>query len=232
VSRPGVGPVVGVDGYAGGWVAVELNSGAFVRAWPAVSLESLLADLPSATVVGIDMPLGLLDTGWRTADRAAARLLGVRRSSVFAVPPRDVWDADDYAEANRRCRSLTGGGGLSVQAWGLRRRVLEADAYRDSGEHQLFEVHPEVAFRALAGRPLEHGKKTWQGQMGRRELLTGAGIELPDDVGAAGAVPADDILDAAVVGWSATRAARGLAAHVPDPPDQIDHRGRPIVIWF
>jgi len=44
-----------------------------------------------STVVGIDMPLGLVQTGWRAADRAARGLLGLRRSSVFAIPPRAVW---------------------------------------------------------------------------------------------------------------------------------------------
>ena len=38
------------------------------------------------------MPLGLLETGWREADRAARGLLGPRRSSVFAIPPRPVWE--------------------------------------------------------------------------------------------------------------------------------------------
>ncbi len=182
------------------------------------------------TVVGMDIPLGLLDSGWRTADRAAARQLGPRRSSVFAVPPRPVWQADAYAEANHLCRALTGGG-LSVQAWGLRRRVLEADQYRDSGRHELFEVHPELAFRSLACAPLEYGKKTWHGQLRRRALLAAAGVEIPDDLGAAGVVPPDDILDAAVVAWSAHRIATDGATTVPDPPDQRDHRGRPIVIW-
>ena len=122
--RRAAASVVGVDGYSAGWVAVELRGGVFTRAWPGASLGSLLADVPVAGVVGVDMPMGLLASGWRTADKAAARLLGARRSSVYAVPPRDVWSAADYAEANRRCRALTGGGGLSVQAWGLRRRVL------------------------------------------------------------------------------------------------------------
>jgi len=232
MTRRAADRVVGVDGYAAGWIAVELRAGAFSRAWPAVSLAALLADLPAAATVGVDMPLGLLDIGWRTADRVVARALGPRRSSVFAVPPRPVWDAADYAGANLRCRELTGGGGLSVQAWGLRRRVLEADACREAGPHELFEVHPELVFATLAGGPLPHGKKTWHGQTSRRALLDAAGVSLPDHLGAAGGVPVDDVLDAAAVAWSAYRIARGLATHMPDPPDQTDHRGRPIVIWY
>jgi len=40
----------------------------------------------SLVQVGIDMPLGLLASGWRAADREARALLGPRRSSIFAIP--------------------------------------------------------------------------------------------------------------------------------------------------
>jgi predicted RNase H-like nuclease len=43
-------------------------------------------------------------------------------------------------------------------------------------------------------------------------------------------VPADDILDAAAVAWSATRIARGQADSFPRPP-QPDDTGQPIAIW-
>jgi predicted RNase H-like nuclease len=44
-------------------------------------------------------------------------------------------------------------------------------------------------------------------------------------------VPADDILDAAAVAWTATRIASGRAASLPSPP-QPDDAGRPIAIWY
>jgi len=223
---------VGVDGCASGWVAVELGAGGgFVGAWPASTLATLLADVPGDSAIGVDIPLGLVDAGWRTADRRAASVLGARRSSVFAVPPRAVWAAADHAEANRLCRALSGGG-LSAQAWGLRRKVLEADAYREAGAHEILEVHPEMVFSALGDGPVPYGKKTWNGQATRRELLAEVGVVLPDDLAAAAAVAPDDVLDAAAVAWCAYRMSRGAAAHVPDPPDQYDHHGRPIVIWF
>src|SRR6185436_8021164 len=132
--------VLGVDACRVGWVGVELRDSTFAAA----SLSSGLAPLIAGgdwAAVGVDMPLGLTASGWREADRAAARLLGARRSSVFRVPPRLVWAEADYAAANRRCRELTGGG-LSVQAWGLRAKVLEADALWAAGS-ALHEVHPE-----------------------------------------------------------------------------------------
>jgi predicted RNase H-like nuclease len=176
-------------------------------------------------VVGIDMPLGLLGSGWREADRAARGLLGPRRSSVFAIPPRAVWEQASYQAASQRCRELTGQG-LSIQAWGLRARLLEADRYRGS-RHPLYEVHPELAFCAMAGAPLEHSKHTPQGRELRRELLSRAGIALPPTPRA----PVTDTLDAAAVAWSAWRIATGRAVVIPARP-QRDELGLQIAIRY
>jgi predicted RNase H-like nuclease len=53
---------------------------------------------------------------------------------------------------------------------------------------------------------------------------------LPDNLGAAGDVPCDDILDATAAGWSADRIARGIASSLPDPPQFVD--GQSIAIWY
>src|SRR5271170_7231805 len=223
--------VTGVDACRGGWVAVSLGG-----AWPAVtvtagaSLAALLAperDLADTTVVGIDMPLGLLETGWREADRAARSLLGPRRSSVFAIPPRAVWAETSYQAANRRCRELTGQG-FSIQAWGLRAKLLEANQYRQTCGHRLYEVHPELAFGALAGAPLAASKHTGTGRDLRRELLARAGIEIPPETPA---TLLGDVLDAAAVAWSARRIAAGQAVTVPAAP-QHDRQGREISIRY
>jgi predicted RNase H-like nuclease len=173
------------------------------------------------------MPLGLLETGWREADRAARGLLGPRRSSVFAIPPRLVWAEASYAAANRRCRELTGQG-FSAQAWGLRPKLLEANRYRESCGHPLYEVHPELAFGAMAGAPLAVSKHTGPGRDLRRDLLARAGIELPAGIPAALAA---DILDAAAVAWSAQRIATGRAVTLPAAP-QHDAQGLEIAIRY
>jgi predicted RNase H-like nuclease len=219
---------VGADGFPGGWVAVELHDGAYARAWVASTVEILFAGVADGAFVGVDMPVGLVDTGWRTADLRARGLVGARHNAVFRIPPRAVWQADDLTEAQRICRDLTGAG-LSAQTWSLRRKILEVATYPG----RLFEVHPEVVFSSMAGLPLAHGKRTWNGQATRRALLARAGVVLPDDLGRAGAVPVDDLLDAAVVAWCAHRIGLGRARHVPDPPAEHDrYTGRPIVIWY
>jgi len=233
--------VTGVDACRRGWVAVSLTAraqaaGLQAADGPAVtvrvgaSLGDLLApELGPAgtTIVGIDMPLGLLETGWREADRTARGLLGPRRSSVFAIPPRVVWAQASYPAANQRCRELTGQG-FSVQAWGLRAKLVEANQYRETCGHPLYEVHPELAFGAMAGAPLAASKHTGPGRDERRRLLARAGIEIP------AGTPAPligDVLDAAAVAWSARRIAAGQAVTVPDVP-QCDSQGREIAIRY
>ncbi len=228
--------VTGVDGCAAGWVAVSLGPSVNGPADPrcpvhpddavphvpaghaagsrvvGIAVAATLDLLPLAAVTGIDMPLGLLSAGWREADLLARRALGRRGVTVFAIPPRTVWECQSYAEANRMCRELAGQG-LSAQAWGLRRKIAEADQFRRNGAAalgavRLYEVHPELSFTALAGAPLTDSKHTPAGLAVRRELLARAGIILPRRV--AGAAE-DDVLDAAAVAWSARRIAAGTA---------------------
>jgi predicted RNase H-like nuclease len=222
--------VTGVDACRRGWVAVSLDAprSGGVRV-DAVRVHASLAGVlegDEASVVGIDMPLGLLESGWREADRAARGLLGPRRSSVFAIPPRAVWAQASYQAANQRCRELTGQG-FSIQAWGLRAKLLEADLYRATCGHPLYEVHPELAFGALAGTPLEHSKHTETGRDLRRELLGRAGLLVPR----VRLAPVTDTLDAAAVAWSAWRIATGQAVVIPGRP-QLDGQGREIAIRY
>jgi predicted RNase H-like nuclease len=223
--------VTGVDACRRGWVAVSLEAaGSSVTVRADASLGALLGPDPDprdGRTVGIDMPLGLLEAGWREADRAARGLLGPRRSSVFAIPPRAVWAEASYASANQRCRELTGHG-FSAQAWGLRAKLLEANQYRETCGHPLYEVHPELAFAALAGQPLAASKHTAAGRDLRRELLAGAGIEIPPLTAVA---PMADVLDAAAVAWSARRIAAGLAVTVPAEPPH-DRLGCQIAIRY
>jgi predicted RNase H-like nuclease len=222
---------VGVDACRAGWVAVVLDDGLVTATRLAATLEQIVTAYPEAGAVGVDMPLGLVERGWREADRLGAARLGPHRSRLFLVPPRAVWEAATHEQAVRRCRQLTDPpAGCSRQAWGLREKLLPANELYARQQHRLFEVHPEISFAELnGGTPVAPSKKTWNGQMARRALLAGVGISLPGNLAAAGAVPPDDILDAAAVAWSADRIARGQASSLPDPPQAASV---PIAIWF
>jgi predicted RNase H-like nuclease len=214
--------VTGVDGCAGGWVALTLPLPAFDASssplTASIQVAPTLDELSLAGVVGIDMPLGLLADGWREADGLARRALGRRGVTVFAIPPRPVWQQPTYAKANQACRDLTGKG-LSAQTWGLRGKLLEADEYRRKSPARLYEVHPELAFAALSGAPLQESKHTTVGLAIRRELLARAGLTLPPRVAGA---PENDLLDAAAVAWSARRIAAGQAVTLTNPAQRAD----------
>jgi len=231
VSQLPAAEVVGVDGCPGGWVAILLSEGVVAGAAFAARFGELLAAIPAGALVAVDIPIGLPERGWRKADAAARQFLRGQASSVFSTPPRPVVEAATYQEANRRCRELTGQG-LSRQAFALAGKILDVDRSRAQVGARLYEVHPEVSFRALATTPLQAGKRTWVGHLQRRVLLERAGIVVPADLGSAGHMAGvDDVLDAAVAAWSAQRIAAGIARSLPDPPER-DTEGRAVAIWY
>lgn len=192
--------------------------------------ESLVAALGDAKWIIVDIPIGLSERSARQADAEARKVLGPRASSVFLTPPRIAIEQDNYALARQEARQLTGRS-LSSQGFALRQKILEVAAVAER-DPRVLEGHPEVSFWALAGgRPMSHSKKTWNGQMERRQLLAEAGLALPDRLkGTAGHVPVDDILDAAVLAWTARRVVEGTAGSLPDPPELIG--GRRVAIWY
>ncbi|WP_217211626.1 DUF429 domain-containing protein [Streptomyces sp. AC550_RSS872] len=211
--------VLGIDACGKqGWAGIRLADGAYAGSLVDLRLDALIERAAGVVVIAVDMPLGLVEKGWRAADLGARAVLRVRRSSVFLVAPRSAWRERDYVAAGDRCHELTGRR-LSRQAWALAPKLLEARACW-LADARIHEVHPEVSFRALAGGvPLAYTKKTWRGQNERRCLLSAAGLTLPDELGEADRVPADDVLDAAVAAWSAHRIALGVAGRIPEVPE-------------
>jgi predicted RNase H-like nuclease len=211
--------VVGVDGYRRGWVAVALRDARFDGASVHSTIGDVAQAFEAASVVSVDIPIGVPESGTRPADVAARRFLRPRSSSVFTTPTRSALEAPDYAAARAVAPST------SSQAYALGRKILEVDALA-AADDRLYEVHPEVSFRALAGRLLPP-KKSWNGVHVRRAVLAARGIRLPDDLDGAGGAPPDDVLDAAAAAWSALRIALGEAETLPR-----DDRGRIGPIWF
>ena len=232
-ARSETGFVAGADVAKGRWVVAVLAEGRFHRATVVDHLLQLRSRVGVPDLVALDIPIGLPANGetWpRPADLEARALIGPRRSSVFMTPPLPVLAEPDYAAANARHRALTGKG-LSRQTWGLRERILEAAAYVAEFP-DVIEAHPEACFRGMKGAPLDHPKKSWNGQMERRALLAADGVELPERLGEdAGRMAPDDLLDAAAVARTAWRCVRGEAGILPASAARapVTERG---VIWY
>jgi predicted RNase H-like nuclease len=221
--------VLGVDGWAEGWVGVELLDGRFAQAFTAERLADLIG-LNDYAAVTVDIPLGLLDTSFRDADSASRALLGPRRNSVFSTPSRPVLLEESYDAANALHRQLADKG-LSKQSYALRERILEADALYGDASLPLFEIHPELSFTMMGEGPPASKKKIWHGLRDRMNRLESAGIVIPADIGDAAQADPDDVLDAAAAAWSAHRVATGVAGSMPDPP-QMNECGRRVAMWF
>ncbi len=197
--------VVGVDGYARGWVAVELHDGRFADARTFRGFAGVVDAHADADCIAVDIPIG---GGPREADELARKFVGPRWASVFPTPPVEVIELDDYREAVRRHPSL------SRQSFALFRKIREVAAVPHE-RPRIVEVHPEVSFCALQGAYLGP-KTTWNGFMERRRLLAEAGIDLPDELETG--MPLVDVVDAGVAAWSARRYALGEAESLGDPP--------------
>lgn len=219
---------VGVDGCKQGWIAVTVDAAGFVAASVHGHFTELLAAHEGASVLGVDMPIGLLETAPRGADVRARAFLKGQGSSVFAAPVRAVLSASSHEAASERARALTGKG-LSRQSFNLFAKIREVDAH--AGDARICEVHPEVSFQTMsAGEPLG-SKKTYGGMRARLALLAHHGIDLPTSLGPVDAVGTDDVIDAAAAAWSARRIAQGVAKRLGDPDERDPLHGRVIGIW-
>ena len=118
-------PIIGVDGCPDGWVAVVLL-GEHIEVRPYRTFVDVVQAWTHASVIAVDMPIGLVTRGWRQADVAGKRHLmkSGRASSVFMVPPRRVFEAETH-EAACVLALKYAGGGISKQAFGLFPKILE-----------------------------------------------------------------------------------------------------------
>jgi predicted RNase H-like nuclease len=220
--------VAGVDGCKAGWVVATVGPDQphlhVCRDFVAVRA---VADEVGASVVAVDMPIGLAADGDRSADGLARTRLGVRRSSLFPTPCRRVLDAATYAEALVISREVTGKG-MSKQAWMLVPKIREVRSAVAPHEARRFvEVHPETSFTTWAGQPMA-SKHVFEGQLARFRLVA---EEFGFDEAWLAARPvgcgADDVFDAFACAWTARRLALGVAEVLGNG---VDPEGYPLTL--
>jgi predicted RNase H-like nuclease len=198
--------VAGVDGCRNGWCVVLVGDELRSRV---VATFAEVLDLPEQpSMIAIDMPIGLPPIPGRACDALARKLLPGRASTIFSPPARAALAAGDYAAtcaANRA--TAPGAPAISLQAFHLLPKLRELDAAMTPElQRRIREAHPELAFAEVAGRMLPN-KKTPPGRLARERLLAQLGLVPPPLRGAA----RDDLLDAAILGWTARRLSQDIA---------------------
>ena len=244
---------MGVDGCRGGWLIAKtegergnfsaLSLSVVPTLAQAFSLKALKEKASrekalkekalkekATQLVLIDMPKGLLSDKARKIEGLARQLLKGQASTVFNVPVVDAVFAGDYQDASAINHRMTGKK-LSKQAWYLCPKIKELDellAREPSLSNLIYESHPELVFRLMAGTQLPK-KKDSEGLTARSALLERAGIPATQLVSALmnrysrSVCFADDAIDALVL---------LLLAHSPsedlDSESETDRRGTPI----
>jgi predicted RNase H-like nuclease len=227
----------GVDGFKSKWCALLKNLDTDEFRYDVVPFQNLL-DLPeNPAIIAVDIPIGLPHVtrpGGRTCDRMARVIVGADRArSVFSPVGRVAVRATSQAEANRLSRA-SGGIGIGAQAWGLAKKLLEVDAVMTPTRQQVIrEVHPELSFREMVGRPLVYSKKTSAGKRERIAALAEQGFpeSFVREVPLGLPVGPDDFLDSCAALWTAERIYRGTARRIP-AMIEYDPRGLDKAMWF
>lgn len=166
---------VGVDGCKAGWLAIALTPEGPASHLVAASVGEVAARYPHALILA-DVPIGLRDSGpsERLCDVEARSVLGPRASSVFPAPCRPALYKEENEAASAENRRLTGRR-LSKQSWAITPKIRQVEEYlRDHSREGpvVREIHPEVCFWGLAGRPMEHAKAQDEGFNERLEVLS------------------------------------------------------------
>jgi predicted RNase H-like nuclease len=226
--------LIGVDGCRGGWVVATANGSLSALAFAIVEdLGPVIARAEhGASLIGIDMPIGLSDDRPRACDLQARRWLGrPRASSVFPAPCRAALAATTYRRACGLSRRALGVA-LTIECFNIVPKIRHVDALM-TPERQAFvrEVHPELVFAILSGRGrgLVEPKRTEAGERLRLRLLRRVAPHFdPAAVRAAlgrSRVARDDVIDAVACVVAARRIALGKALVLPDGLVERDGRG-------
>ncbi len=233
--------VVGIDGCPAGWVccAMSIGSSETTSARVFMTFADVLTAFPEASVLAIDVPIGLLDSpepGGREVDRLVRGMLGPGRgTSVFPAPARAVLNAASYAQARELSKASSPHAiSLSAQAFNIVAKIKEVDDLVSPAlQDRVLEVHPELCFAQMQGG-LEPSKKTDEGRELRAQLLAKQGFS--DVAGVLRSVPRrlaaiDDVLDAMAACWTAGRIATGVARRFPTGEPARDARGLRMEMW-
>ena len=210
--------VAGVTPSAGQWLvaSAKVSGATFAPEEPRLiaTFSLVLDERPTFDAILINAPIGYpigVDLGFRTCDREARELLGSRGNVITAVPGRRVLGKADM--------SVEGLDAVTQVLMPRYRNVAsEMSPFR---QRQVYEGHPELSFFQLnGGVPMQHQRFREAGREERRQLLISKlnGIERVLNIEIEGVKP-HQLIDAAVLVWSARRAFTHTARRLPYDPE-------------
>ena len=210
--------VAGVTPSAGQWLlaSAKVSGATFAPEEPRLiaTFSLVLDERPTFDAILINAPIGYpsgVDLGFRTCDREARELLGSRGNVITAVPGRRVFE-----KANISVEGLDAVTQVLMPRY--RNVASEMSPFR---QRQVYEGHPELSFFQLnGGVPMQHQRFREAGREERRQLLISKlnGIERVLNIEIEGVKP-HQLIDAAVLVWSARRAFTHTARRLPYDPE-------------
>ena len=231
---------IGVDGCKTGWFYTAIDHENDWEIGVSENIEKLWETHKDASLIFIDIPIGLPFKEPRACDLEARKLLGKSKtSSVFPPPCREALAAKTYEEACEINKKVLGKK-ISLQAYHISKKIKEVDDFllaNPQAKQKIRETHPEICFWALAGgRPMKYSKKKAQGFEERLYVLKKVFSQTEAVVNTAlkrykrKEVAKDDILDSIAAAIVACSPVSSLAT-VPEIPGK-DAKGLSMEIVF
>lgn len=231
---------IGVDGCKIGWFYTAINHENDWDIGVSENIEKLWETHKDASLILIDIPVGLPFKNPRACDLKARKLLGKGKTScVFPPPCREALAAETY-EAACEINKNKLGKKINWQTWNISKKIKEVDDFlieNHDARRNIRETHPEICFWALAGgRAMLISKKNKHGFEERLDLLKKVFPLAESIVDAAMKkflrkyVAKDDILDSIAAGLIACSPVNSLST-VPKIPGK-DAKGLPMEMVF
>ena len=218
---------IGVDGCKDGWIAVYCPVLNFsnAKANHYKTLSHLKNNFAKDSIVIIDMPIGLeVHKPNRSCDIEARNFLGKRSSTIFSPPCRDALNSKSYDEAKIINLKKTGKS-ISKQSWFLSSKILETKNFIETQSVlDIKEGHPECSFAECAGAPILDSKKSLHGIIKRLDILQKLNFnpsKLVEELSKKTQVKIDDLFDAAILCWTASRYASGDSKTLPESSSTV-----------
>lgn len=231
---------IGVQGCNAGWIAVHEHGGNFDFV-----VEKNFSDLAKRfprAFVGINMPIGLVDSGERECDTLARKRLDGNGDLVLDPPLRPTLAADSIEDARTQRKEIDGKD-IDNDDWQRLQKVREVDDYIQKDDNlrgRIYEVHPELSFAHLNyGKAIAAPISSDEGREARIKALVSAWRRewidemlarlkeehSPDEVSP------EDLVNAIACLWSTQRVLSDQAAWVGDLSVR-DSIGLPMAIYI